>query len=52
MTVPREQQRVFGEVADAYDDIRPGYPAEILDLITAYAGRAPRTVVESGAGTG
>ncbi|QGN48969.1 class I SAM-dependent methyltransferase [Micromonospora sp. WMMD558] len=52
MTAPREQRRVFGEVADAYDDVRPGYPAEILDLITAYAGRAPRTVAESGAGTG
>jgi SAM-dependent methyltransferase len=52
MMAPREQQRVFGEVADAYDDVRPGYPPEILDLITAYAGRAPRTVVESGAGTG
>jgi len=51
MTGPREQQRVFGEVADAYDDVRPGYPAGILDLIIGYAG-APRTVVESGAGTG
>jgi hypothetical protein len=28
MTVPREQQQVFGEVADAYDDVRPTYPAE------------------------
>ncbi|GAA2580593.1 class I SAM-dependent methyltransferase [Dactylosporangium fulvum] len=52
MTMPREQRRVFGEVADAYDDVRPGYRAEILDLITTYAGRMPRTVVESGAGTG
>ncbi|MEV4410300.1 class I SAM-dependent methyltransferase [Catellatospora sp. NPDC049609] len=52
MTVPREQQRVFGEVAEAYDDVRPGYPAEILDLITAYAVRPPGSVVESGAGTG
>jgi SAM-dependent methyltransferase len=52
MTAPREQQRVFGEVADTYDDVRPGYPTEILNLITAYAVRAPRAVVESGAGTG
>jgi len=43
---------VFGEVADAYDDVRPGYPADILDLIVAFAGRTPATVVESGAGTG
>ena len=52
MTVPREQRRVFGEVADVYEDVRPGYPAEILGLITTYVGRAVRTVVESGAGTG
>jgi SAM-dependent methyltransferase len=48
----REQRRVFGEVADAYDDVRPGYPAEILDRIVAYAGHVPSSVVESGAGTG
>ena len=52
MTGQREQRRVFGEVAESYDDVRPGYPVEILDLITAYAGPAPRTVVEPGAGTG
>lgn len=52
MTAAREQGRVFGEVAEAYDDVRPGYPAEILDRILAYAGRAPELVVESGAGTG
>lgn len=48
----REQPRVFGEVADAYDAARPGYPAVILDLVLAYAGRPPGSVVESGAGTG
>ncbi len=43
---------MFGEVAEDYDDVRPGYPAEILDRIVGYAGRAPRAVIESGAGTG
>src|SRR5262245_12356310 len=52
MTMPRDQRRVFGEVAEAYDDVRPGYPAQVLDLIVAYAGRVPGSVVESGAGTG
>jgi SAM-dependent methyltransferase len=52
VTAPREQQRVFGEVADDYDEVRAGYPAEILDLIIAYAGQTPGRVVESGAGTG
>jgi SAM-dependent methyltransferase len=52
MTTSREQRRVFGEVAEAYDDVRAGYPTGILDLITGYAGRTPGSVVESGAGTG
>ncbi|MDI1461228.1 hypothetical protein QEZ54_09640 [Catellatospora sp. KI3] len=52
MTTPRDQRRVFGEVAEAYDDVRPGYPAEVLERITAYAGGVPSGVVESGAGTG
>lgn len=52
MTSAREQARVFGEVAQEYDDVRLGYPAEITEWITAYAGRIPASVVESGAGTG
>jgi len=48
----REQGRVFGEVAGAYDDVRPGYPVEIADRIAAYAGHVPAQIVESGAGTG
>src|SRR4051794_27100887 len=41
---------VFGEVADLYDDVRPGYPAE---LSRAVAERAPAgDVVDIGAGTG
>ncbi|GHJ47358.1 methyltransferase type 11 [Catellatospora sp. TT07R-123] len=52
MTTQRDRRQVFGEVAEAYDDVRPGYPAQVLDLIVAYAGRVPAAVVESGAGTG
>ena len=43
---------MFGEVADAYDDVRPGYPAELFARILSYAGRTPASIVESGAGTG
>ncbi|MBB5872767.1 SAM-dependent methyltransferase [Allocatelliglobosispora scoriae] len=52
MTSPRERSLVFGEVAEAYDEVRLGYPVEIAELITAYAGRVPERVAEAGAGTG
>lgn len=42
----------FGSVAEAYERFRPGYPAELFDLVTAYAGRPLRTALEIGAGTG
>src|SRR5687767_7736659 len=44
--------RVFGEVAALYDDIRPGYPDELLDTVTAYHGGVPAPVADVGAGTG
>ena len=48
---------VFGEVADLYDDVRPGYPDEVGEAIAAYAGgnggtTGVGTAVEIGAGTG
>ncbi|MFI9596489.1 class I SAM-dependent methyltransferase [Nonomuraea sp. NPDC052265] len=49
MTTRRVQGRVFGEVADEYDRVRPGYPAELAADVLAYAG-AP--ALEVGAGTG
>lgn len=52
MTIQREQGQVFGEVADLYDDVRPGYPLQIAELIVGYAGRVPAQIAESGAGTG
>jgi SAM-dependent methyltransferase len=42
----------FGAVAQAYERFRPGYPAELADLIMAYADRPVLTALEIGAGTG
>ncbi len=45
----RTRGTVFGEVADDYDRIRPGYPAQLADDLLA---EAPGPVLEVGAGTG
>jgi SAM-dependent methyltransferase len=42
----------FGPVAAAYERYRPGYPAELVDLVLRYAGRPVRRALEIGAGTG
>ena len=42
----------FGARAEAYERFRPGYPAELFDLVVAYAGQPVRTALEIGAGTG
>jgi SAM-dependent methyltransferase len=42
----------FGAIAEAYEQFRPGYPAELFDLVMTYAGRPVRTALEIGAGTG
>jgi SAM-dependent methyltransferase len=42
----------FGGVAEAYERFRPGYPAELFDMVMTYAGRPVRTALEIGAGTG
>lgn len=47
----RPQRTVFGEVAEVYDRIRPGYPDELVAAVLDYAG-APGWAVEVGAGTG
>ncbi|MGW6061916.1 class I SAM-dependent methyltransferase [Streptomyces sp. NPDC055189] len=39
-------------MAQAYERFRPGYPAELFDMVMAYAGRPIRTALEIGAGTG
>jgi SAM-dependent methyltransferase len=47
-----ERALSFGSVASAYERFRPGYPDELVDEVLAYAGRAVRTALEIGAGTG
>jgi SAM-dependent methyltransferase len=42
----------FGVKAEAYERFRPGYPAELFDMVMAYAGQPVRTALEIGAGTG
>jgi SAM-dependent methyltransferase len=42
----------FGVRAGAYERFRPGYPAELVDMVMAYAGHPVRTALEIGAGTG
>lgn len=42
----------FGVMAGAYERFRPGYPVELFDMVTAYAGQPARTALEIGAGTG
>jgi SAM-dependent methyltransferase len=42
----------FGVMAEAYERFRPGYPAELFDLVMTYAGQPVRTALEIGAGTG
>lgn len=44
--------KVFGEVAALYDDIRPGYPAELAQTLLDYRGSAFGSIVDVGAGTG
>ena len=43
----------FDEVADAYDAVRPGYPAAVFDRIVEFGCLRPETkVLEVGVGTG
>jgi SAM-dependent methyltransferase len=43
---------IFGDIASMYDDVRPGYPVEILDAILAFHGGTPASAADLGAGTG
>jgi trans-aconitate methyltransferase len=49
--MPRQPGRVFGEVAEDYDRVRPGYPAALVDRVFSY-GVPPGPALEMGAGTG
>jgi len=50
MTQERERRAVFGEAATQYEAARPGYPAQLVADVIAFAGGGP--YVEVGAGTG
>jgi SAM-dependent methyltransferase len=52
MTAQRVRARVFGEVAEEYDRIRPGYPAALFDDVLSYAATGTSPALEVGAGTG
>ncbi|TDD58784.1 class I SAM-dependent methyltransferase [Kribbella antibiotica] len=47
-----ERALSFGSVAETYERFRPGYSAELVDVVTEYAGTPIRTALEFGAGTG
>ena len=50
----RNQAQVFGEVADAYDRVRPAYPTALIDDVLNYRrpDRGGSRALEIGAGTG
>lgn len=49
----RDQRTVFGMDAEAYDRLRPRYPASLLAAVATVTGIGPDgTVLEVGAGTG
>jgi len=45
-------EEIFGEVAELYDEVRPGYPDRLLDEATRFHGGQVRAVADLGAGTG
>lgn len=49
---PREQRTVFGEVAELYDRVRPGYPEALVDDVLALADPPVSRFLEVGPGTG
>jgi SAM-dependent methyltransferase len=48
----RARGRVFGEVAELYEQARPSYPAALVADVIAAIGRPAPRVLEVGAGTG
>jgi SAM-dependent methyltransferase len=53
LSLRREARTIYGSDALGYDTGRPGYPAEVYEILAARCGlRAAASVVEIGAGTG
>jgi SAM-dependent methyltransferase len=46
------QGRVFGEIAEEYDRVRPGYPAALVTDVLEYAALGGAPAIEVGPGTG
>lgn len=47
------RRMTFGEAADAYDAVRPGYPAQIVQILLTGVGLSPAAkALEIGCGTG
>jgi len=53
LSLRSEARTIFGSDAKGYDAGRPGYPAEVYDILASRCGlRAGASVMEIGAGTG
>jgi SAM-dependent methyltransferase len=53
LSLRREARTIFGSDTKGYDAGRPGYPAEVYDILASRCGlRAGASVLEIGAGTG
>jgi ubiquinone/menaquinone biosynthesis C-methylase UbiE len=49
----RHQRTLFNDIAERYEESRPGYPARVAEFVTATAGLAPgAAILEIGCGTG
>ena len=47
------QRMLFDAIAGQYEQARPGYPAPVVDFVTATAGLSPgAAILEVGCGTG
>ncbi|MER6941346.1 SAM-dependent methyltransferase, partial [Nocardioides sp. NPDC000441] len=47
-----ERSRSFGAVAEDYERFRPGYPDDLVALVSEVADGPVRRAIEIGAGTG
>lgn len=51
MNPPRDRRLTFNDVPDVYDEIRPGYPAQLFELLFDMLPPEPQ-ILEVGPGTG
>ena len=49
----RHQRTLFNDIAEQYEESRPGYPARVAEFVTATTGLGPgAAILEIGCGTG